>query len=54
VFISLNIAAFVFPIGLLWGWLYARHGTIIGISISHTILGVFAFYIVGFETILLG
>lgn len=26
----------------LWGWLYTRHGTIIGISLSHLILGNYA------------
>ncbi|RKZ93651.1 MAG: hypothetical protein DRR19_00400 [Candidatus Parabeggiatoa sp. nov. 1] len=52
VYISIIIAIFVFPVGLLWGWLYSRHGTIIGISISHLILGLFAFYVVGFYTIL--
>lgn len=25
--------------GFLWGWLYSRHGTIVGVSISHFILG---------------
>jgi CRP-like cAMP-binding protein len=52
VYISINIAALVFPIGLLWGWLYSRHGTIIGISLSHIFLGMFAFYVVGFIPIL--
>lgn len=52
VFFSIKTAALVFPVGLLWGWLYSRHGTIIGISISHIIVGLFGFYVVGFETIL--
>jgi predicted CoA-substrate-specific enzyme activase len=35
-----------------WGWLYSRHGTIIGICLSHLFLGLFAFYIIGFKIIL--
>ena len=31
-----------FALGLLWGWLYQRHGTILGVSISHFVLGDFA------------
>lgn len=49
VVISIKIAIIVFPIGLLWGWLYSRHGTIIGISLSHIFVGLFAFYVVGFS-----
>ncbi len=35
--------------GLLWGWLFARHRTLLGVSLSHLIIGFWAFYIVGFE-----
>lgn len=38
----------VFLPGLLWGWLFARHRTLIGVSISHLLLGFWAFYIIGF------
>jgi hypothetical protein len=36
-----------FP-GLLWGYLYHRHKTIIGVSISHILLGLYAVYILRF------
>lgn len=38
----------VFLPGLMWGWLFARHRTLIGVSLSHLILGFWAFYIIGF------
>lgn len=33
--------------GLVWGWLYYRHGSILGISISHFAIGVWAESVVG-------
>lgn len=38
----------VFLPGLVWGWLYARHHTLIGVSLSHLLLGFWAFYILDF------
>ncbi len=32
---------------ILWGWLFARQRTIIGVSLGHTILGAWVFYILG-------
>jgi membrane protease YdiL (CAAX protease family) len=46
--VSLYLALMVFPIGLYWGWIYARQGSLIGSSVSHAILGVFALFVVGF------
>ncbi|PON16315.1 hypothetical protein C2W62_19100 [Candidatus Entotheonella serta] len=40
-----SVATFFF--GLFWGWLYARHGTLIGPIISHALLGFWALYILG-------
>lgn len=37
--------------GFFWGWLYSRHGTIVGVSISHFILGNYL-GITGFWTFL--
>lgn len=31
----------------LWGWLFARHRTLVGVSIGHILLGVWIFWIVG-------
>lgn len=30
----------MFVLGLFWGWLYARHKTLIGVSISHILIGI--------------
>lgn len=46
--VSLYLALMVFPIGLYWGWIYARQGSLVGSSVSHAILGVFALFVVGF------
>lgn len=48
--VSVMLAILVFPLGLFWGWLYARHPTLIGVSLSHVALGLFGLFIVGFPT----
>jgi hypothetical protein len=42
---GLSVAAFL-P-GLFWGWLYSRQRTLVGVSLSHLVLGYWAFYVVG-------
>jgi membrane protease YdiL (CAAX protease family) len=44
---SLTFALLTFTVSLLWGWLYARHHTIIGVSICHLLMGL-AFILLGF------
>lgn len=34
--------------GLFWGWSFAKHRTLLGVSISHVICGIFMLYVVGF------
>ncbi|MCC5791426.1 MAG: cyclic nucleotide-binding domain-containing protein [Legionellaceae bacterium] len=48
-----GLYAFVvfFP-GLLWGWMYARSQTLIGVSISHISIGLWAGFVLGFNFIL--
>lgn len=46
--VSLAIALMVMPAGLFWGWLFYRQGSIVGTSISHAMIGIFTFFIVGF------
>ncbi len=46
--VSLQLALMVFPMGLYWGWIYARQGSLVGSSVSHAIVGVFAMSVVGF------
>jgi len=48
---SLPFALLTFFVSLLWGWLYTRHHTLIGVSISHLFMGL-AFILSGFWEIL--
>lgn len=46
--------SWIFPIaifipGVIWGILYFRHRTLVGVSLSHLIIGIFALYVVGFS-----
>ena len=50
--LSTSIAILVFIPGLFWGWLYSRHQTLLGVSLSHFIVGVVAFYVIGFQGLL--
>lgn len=47
VYLSVPLALLVFFPGIFWGWLYSRHHTLIGVWISHMLLGVWAFFLVG-------
>ncbi len=44
-------AAFMF--GLFWGWLYYRQRTLVGVCISHILIGIWAFGVLGLESILI-
>lgn len=48
--VALALAIAAFPLGLFWGWLYARNQTLIGVTLSHLMLGLFAFLVVGAPT----
>ena len=50
--ISISFALLAFIPGLFWGWQYARHQTLIGISISHIIIGLSASIFIGFPGLL--
>ena len=50
--ISIRFALIAFIPGLFWGWQYARHKNLIGISISHIIIGISASIFIGFPGIL--
>jgi CRP-like cAMP-binding protein len=43
--LSFALAAFI-P-GLLWGWLYSRHGTLVAPCVSHVIIGVYTLFVIG-------
>ena len=46
-FISASLSVIAFGGGLFWGWLYARQRSLVGASVSHILLGVWTFQIVG-------
>ncbi len=50
--ISICFALIAFIPGLFWGWQYARHKNLIGISISHIIIGLSASIFIGFPGVL--
>ncbi len=49
--VSLTLALLVFPMGLFWGWIFARQGSLVGSSVSHILLGVFGLFVVGFPVL---
>jgi CRP-like cAMP-binding protein len=53
VHLSLAMAVAVFPLGLFWGWLLARQRSVLGPCLSHVFIGVYGFYVVGFDRFLL-
>jgi CRP-like cAMP-binding protein len=44
---SLTVCALVFFTGVLWGWLYSRHETLVGVVASHILTGVFVIFFLG-------
>lgn len=41
----------VFIPGLFWGWLYSRHGTLIGVCVSHILIGWTALFFLNLESL---
>jgi membrane protease YdiL (CAAX protease family) len=48
---SIAFAVLVFIPGIFWGWLFVRHRSILGVSISHIITGIWAIQILGLNNI---
>lgn len=46
--ISFLAASVIMIFGLFWGWMYSRQGTLVGVIISHILIGVFGLFAVGF------
>jgi len=53
VHVSPSFALGTFVPGIFWGWLYSRHRTLIGVIVSHILIGAWIFYFVGVNDILL-
>ncbi|RUQ98713.1 cyclic nucleotide-binding domain-containing protein [Legionella septentrionalis] len=50
--ISLIMGVLVMIFGIFWGIMYARQGNLVGVSVSHLMIGYWAFFVVGIENIL--
>lgn len=50
--LSLSLAVLVFFYGVFWGWMYARQRTLIGCTLNHFLVGLWAFFIVGIQDFL--
>ncbi len=48
--VSFILAILVFPVGIYWGWLYARSGSIVSVSVSHILVGCIGLFVIGFPT----
>ncbi|MCL9682719.1 cyclic nucleotide-binding domain-containing protein [Legionella maioricensis] len=51
--VSIGLALSVLLPGLFWGWMYARNKTLIGVSLSHLIVGGMAFFVFDIKSILI-
>jgi membrane protease YdiL (CAAX protease family) len=49
--VNLTFALLTFFPGLYWGWMYARQRSLLGVSLSHVMVGVWIFFIVGIDQI---
>ncbi|WP_169569377.1 cyclic nucleotide-binding domain-containing protein [Sneathiella limimaris] len=50
--LNLGFAFITFVPGLFWGWLFMRHKSLIGVSVSHAIVGGYALFALGIEEFL--
>jgi CRP-like cAMP-binding protein len=46
---SATVAALVFPLGLFWGWLWARQRSLLGVAVSRALLGNLALWALTLE-----
>lgn len=50
--LNLSFAVVTFIPGLFWGWLFMRHKSLVGVSVSHAIIGCYALFALGLEEFL--
>jgi CRP-like cAMP-binding protein len=50
---SFSFIGAAFLLGIFWGWIYQRQNSIIGPSISHAIVGAWAFGILNYQSVLI-
>ena len=52
VHLGMAMALVTFVPGLFWGWLFVRHRSIVGVSVSHALIGGYAIFALGIENFL--
>jgi len=50
--LSPKFALAAFLPGFLWGWIYSRQGSLVGVCVSHILIGNFAFYVLGIRLLM--
>lgn len=50
---SFTFALCAFLLGMFWGWIYERQKTIVGPSVSHILVGIWAFGVLNYQSILI-
>ncbi|HET7839741.1 MAG TPA: CPBP family intramembrane glutamic endopeptidase, partial [Rectinemataceae bacterium] len=48
--LNLGFAIVAFVPGLFWGWMYERQRSLLGVCVSHVLLGDLAIYVLGFSS----
>lgn len=51
-YLSTSFALLSMVPGFVWGWLYARHGTLVAPVVAHAVLGAWSFFVLGFDRML--
>lgn len=51
--ISFSMSITLYLLGLFWGWSFSRQKTLIGCCLSHFLVGIWSFYIVGIQDFLI-
>lgn len=51
--LSLILVVTTYILGIFWGYMYARQKTLLGVCVSHFLVGLFAFFILGLEGVLI-
>ena len=46
---SFLFAALVLLPGMFWGWLFARRRNLLGVTLSHIVVGAFVFFVLGIK-----
>ena len=51
-YLSLEFAIATFIPGLFWGWLFQKQRSLVGVSVSHAVIGLWIFFVLNFRTVL--